>query len=175
MRTWWRWKNGDPNGNGEADEIPYSAGNPEQFVQLFHSTFGIATRGLSSGYIDADESGALRFWPTADGYRDELEYLQRLYADGLIQQDIFTTDAASYNTLGQEDVFGAAAASPRRPTSVVRSRELHSSAAAQTRGRRCCADLEHGVLAAQIHRAVRRDRSGRASDRDLPLGRLLLR
>ena len=102
-------KNGDPNGNGEADEIPYSAGNPEQFVQLFHSTFGIATRGLSSGYIDADESGALRFWPTADGYRDELEYLQRLYADGLIQQDIFTTDAASYNTLGQEDVFGAAA------------------------------------------------------------------
>src|SRR5699024_5285251 len=26
-------KNGDPNGNGEADEIPYSAGNPDQFVQ----------------------------------------------------------------------------------------------------------------------------------------------
>src|SRR5699024_12750423 len=102
-------KNGDPNGNGEADEIPYSAGDPDQFVQLFHSTFDIATRALSSGYIDADESGALRFWPTADGYRDEREYLQRLYADGLIQQDIVTTDAARYNTLGQEDVFAAAA------------------------------------------------------------------
>lgn len=100
-------KDGDPNGNGKADEIPYATANPSQFVQLLYSAFGLANRGLSAGPIDADESGNLRFWRTSEGYRELLEYLHKLYSQGLIQEDIFSIEASKFKDIGSKDAYGA--------------------------------------------------------------------
>ncbi|HIT75953.1 MAG TPA: ABC transporter substrate-binding protein, partial [Candidatus Avipropionibacterium avicola] len=54
-----------------------------------------------------DESGALRFWPTSDQYRELMEFIQRLYGKGLIQQDIFTSDTGKFNNLGGQGILGA--------------------------------------------------------------------
>ncbi|HIT76264.1 MAG TPA: extracellular solute-binding protein [Candidatus Avipropionibacterium avicola] len=101
----------DPNGNGKADEIGASSvGAGDALFYMFRGTFGIGNRGVAAGNLDADEQDQLRFWPASDGYRDFLEWMSHLYAEGLIQEDLFSNDDTKFRTRGAEGVFGAVAA-----------------------------------------------------------------
>ncbi|WP_157683325.1 extracellular solute-binding protein [Microlunatus soli] len=105
-------KTKDPNGNGKADEIPLTdGGEGGTLYQMLRSSFGVGNRGTSSGYLDAqpDDPTTVRFYPASDGYRDLMGYLHKLYADGLIQKDVFTNDAGKFNNLGSQDLIGSAA------------------------------------------------------------------
>lgn len=105
-------KTKDPNGNGKADEIPLSDGSQGGTInETLRSSFGIGNRGSSAGSIDAqpDDPSKVRYWPSSDGYRDMLSYLNKLYSGGLIQKDIFSSDSGKLNNLGRQNVFGSVA------------------------------------------------------------------
>ncbi|ATG53812.1 hypothetical protein CFK41_02720 [Brachybacterium ginsengisoli] len=80
------------------------------FASLY-GTFGIANQGTDAGAaVDLDpETGAVRYYPTSDGYREMLTFLHGLYADGLLQQDIFATDFAAFTAAGTDGKLGSCA------------------------------------------------------------------
>ncbi|MFX4272346.1 extracellular solute-binding protein [Propionibacteriaceae bacterium Y1685] len=95
----------------EGDAIGLADG--AKFGDLYSTmlgTFGIGNKGTDVGSVDLDpDSGKVRFVPTADGYREMMTYLNKLYAQGLIMPDLFSTDAAKFNTLGGQGLLGSAA------------------------------------------------------------------
>ena len=102
------FKDSDWNGNGEADEIPLASQSLAAIMNAFKGTFGIGTRGSSSSSWDVDENGELRFIPTSDGYKEMLTFLHDIYAEGLLDQQIFTADLAYFQATAAENkvLFG---------------------------------------------------------------------
>ncbi len=95
------FKNGDPNGNGKADEIPM-LGNG--------SSGGGLTQYLMNAYIYWDaaniynvtDEGAIYSPIVQDAYREGLKYINKLYEEGLIGEMSYTgaayTDFVNMNT-----------------------------------------------------------------------------
>ena len=101
-------KEEDPNGNGEADEIPLGGPHTGWLIDYLKGSFGIGNRGPSTGYIDADPgSDELRFWPIDDGYKQMLEYMHKLYSEGLLEQNIFSIEMSQYLANATEGLYGA--------------------------------------------------------------------
>ena len=97
------FKEQDANGNGDLnDEIPLS-GSPEN-LHL----------GYLAGYFGCsiDENGftmngdQLVFGATSEAYKKGMEYLASLYAEGLIDPELFTQDAATWKSKGGQDLYG---------------------------------------------------------------------
>lgn len=86
------FKKTDCNKNGAADEIPFSSTNLNYIVRILRGAWGIGTRGIGNENFDIDAKGQFRFIPTSEGYKQELEYLHKLYSEGLIDKEIFTMD-----------------------------------------------------------------------------------
>lgn len=84
----------DYNGNGEADEIAWTAGSIDTLEEYLEGSFGLMNRGSSHGSIFVDEEGNIQYSFTSDKYREELKFLNKLYTEKLIDQDIFTMDYA---------------------------------------------------------------------------------
>jgi putative aldouronate transport system substrate-binding protein len=102
--------NDDPRGDGGKDIIGIAGGGIGQTFDSFLGTFGVALQGTDAGNIDLDpDTGKIRYFPMSEGYRDLLTYLNSLYSQGLVQQDIFATDDAKRNTLGRQGVVGSVA------------------------------------------------------------------
>lgn len=83
------FKNDDPNGNGIADEIPWSwSGTSSSFG--FYWLFG--SFGLANNVMDrfAMEDGKAIYIPVTDAFRDGIKYMSGLYAEGLIDPEVFT-------------------------------------------------------------------------------------
>lgn len=75
------FKTGDPNGNGEADEIPlafWTRGNGEiwEWIRYF-GPWGVVDNIMV-------QDGELRWGFTDPGFKEGLKYYQKLYADGLL-------------------------------------------------------------------------------------------
>nr|WP_024634502.1 MULTISPECIES: extracellular solute-binding protein [unclassified Paenibacillus] len=76
----------DPNGNGKKDEIPYT----ETGLNVdFLNPFGITDINASSMIV---QDGKPVFYPTTDAYKEALIYTNKLYSEGLIDQELFTQD-----------------------------------------------------------------------------------
>jgi len=100
-------KEGDPNGNGEADEIPYGADGIGRLTKYLHGAWGLQNRGSRHAYVDVNpETKELRFFPTDPKYKEMLEYINKLYSEELIDQDIFTVNSSELLARLQEDVYG---------------------------------------------------------------------
>ncbi|MBM7585953.1 putative aldouronate transport system substrate-binding protein [Bacillus pakistanensis] len=102
------FKEQDPNGNGKADEIPWGGGyGIDPLINELGGAFGINSRGTSNKHIDLDiETDEVRFEPTSDDYKELLQYLNKLYKDGLINQDIFTTEPHEFNAAAGSGNYG---------------------------------------------------------------------
>jgi len=101
------FKTGDPNGNGIADEIPLSStitdgANCSIFV-LF-SFWGIPTDGRT--FFSLDEEGKVTFDPYRPGFRDALEWLNLLYAEGLMDVETLTQDVSTTTSKIADGVVG---------------------------------------------------------------------
>jgi ABC-type glycerol-3-phosphate transport system substrate-binding protein len=84
------FKDGDPNGNGLADEIPLAGSRDvpgEQIYNFIINAFVYNDPANSRLYMDG---GTVRFAPVTDEWREAMQYLNGLYADGLI--DPFSYD-----------------------------------------------------------------------------------
>ncbi|RCW64282.1 extracellular solute-binding protein [Saliterribacillus persicus] len=106
------FKEQDPNGNGEQDEIPLSgsAASPN------HSVIPILMNGFV--YDDAQtrllvNNGEVSFAANTDEWKEGLEYIHSLYEEGLIDPGAFTQNRDAFIQLGNnadDVILGAAAA-----------------------------------------------------------------
>jgi putative aldouronate transport system substrate-binding protein len=81
------FKEQDPNGNGLNDEIPYSGS--EDLSMDFISPFGVTSIADISMMV---KDGKPVFYPTTEEYKEGLKWVHQLYAEGLIDQELFTQD-----------------------------------------------------------------------------------
>lgn len=102
------FKEKDPNGNGEADEIPYGGVGIEALITYLKGAWGLGNRGASHGNVDVDPAtGELRFIPASPLYKEMLEYIHRLYAEELIDPNLFTVQANQFYATGSTGVYGS--------------------------------------------------------------------
>lgn len=98
------FKEQDPNGNGEADEIPLATStfpNITLLLQYFGYNY--------NGYYALDDNGDIYFLPDTDGWKEFLAYATKLYQEGLINQDCFTFDWSGLQpkaTAGEDIIVG---------------------------------------------------------------------
>jgi len=85
------FKEKDPNGNNENDEIPYGAqgiGN----MTIFVNSFG----GRQGFYVDKDET--IKYGPIEDAYKEGLEYCIKLINEGLIDSEFLSINTDQWRT-----------------------------------------------------------------------------
>lgn len=97
------FKNRDPNGNDQTDEIPLS------YIYDNHNngSFGFFT---PFGSLDCAAHISIRndkviFEPITEGYKEAVKWLASMYKEGLIDPEVFTHDLTQYNAKGQTDVM----------------------------------------------------------------------
>lgn len=102
------FRNGDPNGNDIKDEIPYSSPYKSESIPIMLAgSFGLMNRGNASRDFDIDEkTGKLRFIPIQPEYKQMLEYIRKLYAEELLDKDIFTITSAQFTAKVDEGTIG---------------------------------------------------------------------
>lgn len=91
------FKTGDPNGDGSADEIPFSY-EPKVPYNVWNGD-----TGLSGAFGVTDSSSYLMrqgdefiFTPASEGWKDYVKWTGKLYSEGLIDLEIFTQDHNQY-------------------------------------------------------------------------------
>ena len=97
------FRDGDPNGNGIKDEIPmiFRRRGDDAFYNL----------GALAYAFDADpewvvRDGKVAYGPVEKQYQDYLAYIAKLYAEGLIDQEILTRPGNPRSDLFGKDVAG---------------------------------------------------------------------
>jgi putative aldouronate transport system substrate-binding protein len=109
------FKEQDPNGNGQADEIPLSTTNDvegwQNSLDLFFMNSFIFNPGVeASGPWLILQDGQVTPVYNTPQWKEGLKYLQRLYAQGLIDPQSFTQDIDGLQRLGNnpdEVIVGA--------------------------------------------------------------------
>ncbi|NGP45438.1 extracellular solute-binding protein [Bacillaceae bacterium SIJ1] len=93
------FRDNDPNGNGEADEIPLS------FLDMKHHFYSALPLAGAFGKsyppwsnVWHVEDGEVSYAPALPENRDFLIYLNKLYKEGLIDQEIFTHNVSVYQS-----------------------------------------------------------------------------
>lgn len=100
------FKTDDPNKNEIQDEIPlWSDSVP---TAILKGAWGLNNRGVALPHIDMDEEkGKLRFTPIDPKYKEMLEYINKLWSEELIDQEMFTTDFADLLAKGEQNLIGS--------------------------------------------------------------------
>lgn len=102
------FKEQDANGNGDPnDEIPLCSGDWLSIQESFYGAFGLANRGVHNLNIDCDEAtGKVRLIAATDGYKSFLDYFHTLYAEGLIDSNIFSITTKVWSNTVKNDLVG---------------------------------------------------------------------
>ena len=101
------FKNEDPNGNGESDEIPLSGAmghpyyNNDTHIDLFVMNAFVYDDAKDRLILRDDRIEVVYDDPE---WRDGLRYLNMLYQDGLIHQEAFVQQVAQLKALGENEV-----------------------------------------------------------------------
>lgn len=90
------FKTQDPNGNGKADEIPYSADKENLNLGLFAGYWGKPSPNNMLIY----ENGKLEFTANTEEYKSAMKWLAGLYKEGLIDPEMFTHDRTQWAAKG---------------------------------------------------------------------------
>lgn len=97
------FKTEDPNGNGQADELPLSfryqsAKNPNRLYgnSSLSGAFGPIDQ-KAEGHLSI-ENGEVSFVPVTEGYKEYAKYMKSLHEDGLIDVESFTQDYPVYKS-----------------------------------------------------------------------------
>lgn len=99
------FKTQDPNGNGQADEIPLSFINKpgaEDLAFLF-AAFGL---GENPDHAVVTNEGKVVFTPAEEGYKEAVKYINELYKEGLIDIEAYTQDWSTYLAKGKDQKYG---------------------------------------------------------------------
>ena len=94
------FKTQDPNGNGEADEVPLSGANKTWAADPY--LFLLNSFDYYDGLLKYKD-GNFTFTADTEGFKQGLKYIAGLYADGLIDPASLTQDLAQLSQLGNKD------------------------------------------------------------------------
>jgi len=83
----------DPNGNGEKDEIPLTARGGLSIVSQMSGSFGLDQQ---LGYNININDGKVEIWMGSERNKEMLMYLNKLYQEKLLDPDIFIHKEAEY-------------------------------------------------------------------------------
>lgn len=101
------FKEKDPNGNGQKDEYAWGAAGTAGIVNYLRGSFGLNYHGTSNVNVDTDPaSGKVRFIPSDPRYKELLQYVNKLYKDGLLEQDIMSVKSTEIDAKGVEGLLG---------------------------------------------------------------------
>lgn len=97
------FKEQDANGNGDpSDEIPMSGGKENLHLGYLAGWFGMSLS--KEGFtMDGDQ---LVFGAQSEAYKEGMKYLASLYAEGLIDPELFTQDSSMWKSKGSNDTYG---------------------------------------------------------------------
>lgn len=103
------FKTQDPNGNGTADEIPFSGAKQDAYYGydfIINAFIYNSPAADSRMYV---ENGTVKFAPTQKEWRDAMIYLRELTEEGLYYEGSFTQDTASIQQMATNanDILGA--------------------------------------------------------------------
>ena len=102
----------DANGNDDPnDEVGIVTNTLDRYINLFSGAFGIHNRGREDMLVDADpaDETKIRFVYTTDEYRALLSFVNRLYEEKLIDQNMLTPSTSNMVALGsQNQIFALA-------------------------------------------------------------------
>jgi putative aldouronate transport system substrate-binding protein len=96
-----RFKKEDPNDNGKADEIPVSATDLMTLRHNFLPAFGLVEE--QGFYVEDDK---VSYALMEDGFREYLRFMNRLYTEKLLDQEVMTHTAQEFNAKGAEVGYG---------------------------------------------------------------------
>lgn len=104
------FKEQDANGNGDPnDEVPmlYGAGY-EAVENAIMNGFGINMGGVGSPGLlwEADDNGKVYLVNTSDTYKEYLRYMNKLFSEGLIEQEAYTLTSDEVTNKAQADAYG---------------------------------------------------------------------
>ena len=101
------FKEKDPNGNGQKDEYAWGGVGTAGIVNYLRGSFGLNYHGTSNMNVDTDPaSGKVRFIPTDPRYKELLQFVNKLYKDGLLEQDIMSVKSTEVDAKGVEGLLG---------------------------------------------------------------------
>lgn len=95
-----RFRDEDPNENGEADEIPISSEGMDPMRLLFLNAFGLKSQGIE------EVEGKVRYAPITDNYKEYLQYMNKLFEEKIMDPEIFSQSEDQVNAKGEEDKIG---------------------------------------------------------------------
>jgi len=97
----------DPVGDGKT--VPYGGTTIEEMVHWLSGAFGVMNHGPSNTNLDLDpdDDSKVRFYATTDEYRDMLEYINKLYEEGLIEQNIFSIEWGQFLANADENLYAS--------------------------------------------------------------------
>jgi len=101
-------KKTDFNGNGKNDEIPLTSPAFNNVQSSLRGAWGLGNRGNANGFIDFDDkANKLRYWPSDVKYKEFLIYMNKLYKDGLLDQEIFMMDNTKIVAKAAQNLIGS--------------------------------------------------------------------
>ena len=100
------FKENDPNGNGEQDEIPFDWA-PERGLFTAMSLIGAYGNYAEdfSGQWTSAKDGKFIFLPVTEDYRKLVVFLHKLYREGLINSEVFTQDYSQFQARSKDPDF----------------------------------------------------------------------
>lgn len=103
------FKEKDPNGNGQADEVPLAARN-NRGGQIGLDLFLMNAFTTWGKYGFYNDNGKAVFAPIAEEAKEGIRYMRTLYQEGLIHPDSFVMDRARVTALAENEtpILGAA-------------------------------------------------------------------
>ncbi|MFC0270956.1 ABC transporter substrate-binding protein [Metabacillus herbersteinensis] len=99
------FKTQDPNGNGEADEIPMSfiINDGGQDLSSLFGSFGL---GDNWDHTVVSNDGKVLYTSADEGYKEAIKFFNELFNEGLIDIEAFEHDWNAYLAKGKENRYG---------------------------------------------------------------------
>ncbi|MCL2867692.1 MAG: extracellular solute-binding protein, partial [Clostridia bacterium] len=94
----------DANGNGDPnDEIPFSADPNNKDLGVLAGWFGVNAGNSGQRHYCTLVDGKVSFGANQEGFRQFIKYFSGLYAEGLIDPELFTQDLATWKAKGAKN------------------------------------------------------------------------
>jgi putative aldouronate transport system substrate-binding protein len=95
------FRDGDPNGNGIKDEVPFDFYPALRYHQGVLSLIGAwGNYGVNNSNVLTffDDKGKANFYGDSEDFKEFIQYIHKLYKDGLVSKEVLTSDASKYNS-----------------------------------------------------------------------------
>ncbi|OJG10545.1 ABC transporter, solute-binding protein [Enterococcus aquimarinus] len=95
-----RFRDEDPNGNGQKDEIPLSDVQMNGSRLWLMGAFGMKVKGIQ------EDDGVVSYTPISENYKAFLEYMNKLYSEGLLDKEVYSQSDDQKKAKGQKNQLG---------------------------------------------------------------------